>query len=130
MHNRNLKLFWLYSLLIFSFLPLPVSADDPFGQITNPLPAGGGLIPLLNNILRLVFVIAGIYAFVQIIVAGLGFISAGGDAKKIETAWNGIWQSLLGVVIIISSIAMAALMGLLLFKDPTAILSPKVYGPN
>lgn len=105
------------------------------GSVTNPLPysgtgPGGGLIILLNNVLRLVFVGAGIYAFIRLIVAGLGFISAGGDSKKMTSAWNSIWQSLLGLIIIIGSFAIAALIGQLLYRDPGAILSPKIYGPN
>jgi len=105
------------------------------GSVTNPLPysgtgPGGGLIILFNNVLRLVFVGAGIYAFIRLIVAGLGFISAGGDSKKMTSAWNSIWQSLLGLIIIIGSFAIAALIGQLLYRDPGAILSPKIYGPN
>lgn len=109
--------------------------NNPFGSIVNPLPGGslgpgGGLIVLLNNVLRLIFVVAGIFAFLRVITAGLGFINAGGDSKKIEQAWNSIWQSLMGLAIIISSIAMAALIGLILFGDAGAILNPKIYGPN
>ncbi|HCS79199.1 TPA: hypothetical protein DIV55_05680 [Patescibacteria group bacterium] len=106
-----------------------------FGCITNPLPTtnpapGGGLIQLLNNLLRLIFVAGGIYAFIRVVLAGLKFMSAGGDSKAIEAAWNSIWQSILGVVIIISSLALAALMGLVLFGDATAILHPVIFGPT
>lgn len=107
---------------------------NPFGCVDNPLPTtapgpGGGLIVLLSNILRLVFVGAGIYAFVRVVTAGIGFISAGGDAKKITAAWDSIWQSLLGLVIIVSSFAIAAIAGQLLFGAWDAILNPKIYGP-
>ncbi len=108
---------------------------NPFGTVTNPLPAyqstspGGGLIILLNNVLRLIFVGAGIFAFIRFILAGLKFISSSGDPKGIEAAWNAIWQSLLGLVIIISSFAIAALIGQLLFGDATTILNPRIYGP-
>lgn len=129
-------LYFSVCVIALSFLTVDVEAAplNPFGTLKNPLSKGalgpsGGLINLLNNILRLVFVGAGIYAFMRIIVAGVSFISAGGDAKKIEQAWANIWQSLLGLIIIVSSIALAALMGLLLFGDASAILSPKVYGP-
>jgi hypothetical protein len=114
---------------------VPPDGGAGLGSITNPLPSsssapGGGLIILLNNVLRLIFVGAGIYAFIRVIVAGLGFISAGGDVKKITTAWNSIWQSLLGLIIIIGSFAIAGLIGQVLFGDWTAILNPKIYGPN
>ena len=87
------------------------------------------MIQLLNNLLRLIFVAGGIYAFIRVVLAGLKFMSAGGDSKAIEAAWNSIWQSILGVVIIISSLALAALMGLVLFGDATAILQPVIFGP-
>ncbi|HCM37453.1 MAG: hypothetical protein UV61_C0010G0022 [Candidatus Gottesmanbacteria bacterium GW2011_GWB1_43_11] len=141
MSKRLRLLLVLLTGIIFSFnvsvsvLALTTNTDNPFGTITNPikqgsLGPGGGLITLLNNVLRLVFVVAGIYAFLQIVGAGLNFMNAGGDAKKIEQAWSQIWQSLLGVVIVISSLAIAALAGQLLFGDATAILNPRIYGPG
>lgn len=112
--------------LTFSTL---VSAQGPFDTpINNPIP--GTLIGLLNNILRLVFAVAGIYAFLRIVIAGLGFINAGGDPKKIEQAWNSIWQAILGLIIVVGSIALAALMGLILFGNAGAILNPQIYGPG
>lgn len=135
----------LWQTAIFSFLFLwkltraaysqcVPDPNNPFGCIDNPLPTtapgpGGGLIVLLSNILRLVFVGAGIFAFLRVVTAGIGFIGAGGDSKKIAAAWDSIWQSLLGLVIIVSSFAIAAIAGQLLFGNWLAILSPKVYGP-
>lgn len=110
-------------------------AVDPFGTITNPLPAGslgpgGGLITLLNNVLRLVYLGAGIWALIKIVTAGFNFVNSGGDPKKIETAWASIYQSLIGLIVIVSAIAIAGLIGLLMFGSATAILSPTIYGPT
>lgn len=88
-----------------------------------------GLMILLNNILRLAIVIAGLFAFINIILAGYGFLGAGGDPKKIEAAWAKIWQSMLGLLIILGSFILAGIFGWLLFGDARAILSPKLYGP-
>ena len=41
--------------------------------------AGGGLILFLTNILRLVFVVAGIFAFINLILAGFQYLGAGGE---------------------------------------------------
>jgi len=113
-----------------------------FGTVKNPFaniggygndPGGAtdfGLIVFLNNILRLFIVVAGIYAFIQILLAGMLFISAGGDAKQISSAWNKIWQAGLGLVIVASSFVLAAIFGWIIFGDPSAILSPKLYGPG
>ena len=105
-----------------------------FGQISPPPGVSNygnydvGLMSFGNNILKLMIVIAGLYAFINIIVAGYDFLSAGGDSKKLEGAWGKIWQSLIGLALIAGSFVLAAIFGWLIFKDPTAILSPKLYG--
>lgn len=104
-----------------------------FGPVTPPTDYGGvfiGLVPFLNNVLRLIFVIAGLFAFFNLIIAGFGFMTAGGDAKAIEKAWSKIWQSLMGLLIIVASFLLAAIFGYLLFGDPGAILQLKIWGPG
>lgn len=109
-------------------------AQDIVGSVKNPYSGDAtfqsGPISLLTNILRLVFVAAGILAFLNLIVAGFQFMTAGGDSKAIEKAWGRIWQSLIGLIIIVGSFALAALFGQLLFNDPGFILNPKIYGPG
>jgi hypothetical protein len=113
------------------------AAGDIVGPITNPITRYGnatdpnaGIIAFLGNILRLVFVVAGIYAFINLIIAGFTYMTAGGDAKQMNAAWSRIWQSLLGLVIIVGSFALASLIGAVVFGDPTFILNPKIYGPR
>ncbi|OGG17927.1 hypothetical protein A3D78_07275 [Candidatus Gottesmanbacteria bacterium RIFCSPHIGHO2_02_FULL_39_14] len=109
--------------------------NDPIGQISPIVKTPGvtingttaeltGFIVLLNSVLRVIFIIAGVWAFINIIIAGFSFISAGGDPKKVAQAWQKIWQSFLGLVIIVTSFILAAIIGILLFKDPGAILNP------
>jgi hypothetical protein len=103
-----------------------------FGTVTPPTKYGevfSGLVPFLNNILRLIFVIAGLFTFLNLIIAGFGFMSAGGDPKAIEKSWNRIWQSLVGLLIIVGSFLLAAIFGYLLFGRADAILVPQIYGP-
>lgn len=112
-----------------------MASSDIIGTVTNPMPrayqgiASGGLILFLTNILRLVFVAAGIFAFVNLIIAGFQFMSAGGDAKALGQAWDRIWGSLLGLILVVGSFALAALFGYVLFGDAGFILNPKIYGP-
>lgn len=89
------------------------------GQLT-------GIMVFLNTILKLVFIVAGLFAFINIVIAGFDFISAGGDPKRVASAWERIWQSVLGLLIIVSSFLLAAILGLILFKDAGAILNPKL----
>jgi hypothetical protein len=114
-------------------------ATSIVGTVKNPLPKayqgvtaaqGGGLILFLTNILRLVFVVAGLFAFINLILAGFQFMSAGGDSKAIEKAMAKIWQSLVGLILVVGSFALAALFGYLLFGDAGFILNPQIYGPG
>jgi hypothetical protein len=114
------------------------AASDLIGSVDSPLPAaykgvtqaqGGGLVLFITNIIRLLFVGAGIFAFFNLIIAGYQYMSAGGDAKQLEHAFSRIWQSLLGLILVVGSFALAALFGYLLFGDAGFILNPKIYGP-
>lgn len=122
---------FLYFLSLFL-----ADATDPIGKITPPAnlpelfitgdPKLTGLISLINTLLRVTFIIAGLWSFMNIILAGFGFLSAGGDDKKIAKSWAQMWQSLIGLLIIVSSFVIAAIIGIVLFNDPSAILVPKI----
>jgi len=112
-----------------------------FGTINNPLqkinPGGGylgiegqGLINFLNNVIKLLIVVGGLFAFFNLILAGYGFLSAGDDPKKMGAAWAKIWQSMMGLLFIVGSFVLAAIFGYLLFGNASAILEPKLYGPG
>lgn len=110
-----------------------------FGSIINPWQTlnpsypdsgGGGLIVLLNNILKTATVVGGIYAFINIILAGYEFMSASGNSEKITAATAKIWQSLIGLLVIAGSYILAGIVGWLIFGNFTAITNPVIYGPN
>ena len=92
--------------------------------------AEGGIVLLLTNVLRLAFAAAGIFAFINFIIAGYQYMTAGGDSKALGAAWARIWQTLVGLLIIVLSFAIASLIGYLMFGDANFILNPKVYGPG
>lgn len=109
---------------------------DPIGKVQPPgfMPQGvnsatgelPGIVSFFNTILRLMFIVAGVWALINLIMAGFAFMTAGGDPKAIGKAWEKIWQSFLGLLIIVSSFLIAAVIGMILFKDPMAILNPKL----
>lgn len=111
-----------------------------FGKITSPLDVlapgtsyvgsvqGAGLFILLNNLIKLSIVAAGIFAFINIILAGYGFLSSV-EPKELNKAWSRIWNAMMGLVFIAGSFVLAAIFGWIIFKDPTALLVPKLFGP-
>jgi len=111
--------------------------SDIVGSIESPLAnTGYGSIQtravgmFITNIIRLAFVGAGVYALFNFIIAGYNYMNAAGDSKKLSAAWDRIWQSLLGLVIIVGSFAIASLFGYLIFGKADFILNPTIYGPG
>lgn len=112
---------------------LSSAASDIFGTISPP-PAiskysanpGTALGTLLNVGLKLMIVVAGVYALFNLIFAGYAFMSAGDDAKKVAGAWAKIWQSLLGLAIAAGAFVLAAIFGQLIFGQWDFILNPKI----
>ncbi len=116
-----------------------------FGKIANPLDvlapgatargylgpsgAGAGLFVLFNNLIKLSIVAAGIFAFINIIMAGYGFL-ASVEPKEINKAWSRIWNAMMGLAFIAGSFVLAAIFGWIIFKDPQALLVPKLFGPG
>ena len=110
---------------------------NPFGKVTTPpwLAAfGGGSVSgiaiLINIVLRTLIVFAGIYVVLNLILAGYGFISAGGDPKRIQDATAKIWQSLLGLVVAAGAFLIAAIIGEILYGDPGALLNIQYFTPQ
>lgn len=110
--------------------PLSLLAQSPtpdcgaFGCVAPPLPPTTTAPGLFTNTLRLVFFGGGVWAFLNLIIAGFQFMNASGDAKAIQSAWGKIWQSLLGLLIIVSSFVISAIVGWLIFHDPLFMFKP------
>ena len=104
-------------------------------QIIGPIevPVGNypttltGLTLFATNVIRFAFLIAGIWAFLNFIIAGYDFLGSNGDPKKISMATQRIWVSIVGLVVIVASFILAAIIGFLVFGDPLFILKPNIY---
>ena len=110
-------------------LKLIADTDNPFGTITPPNAISGGdpgrgIGNLIQTVIQILIVVAGIYSLFNLIFAGYGFLSAGDDAKKIAGAWAKIWQTAVGLIVAAGSIVLARIFGKLIFNDPTFITNP------
>lgn len=110
-----------------------LAADNPFGPISPPEgiknyadSPDAAIGQLLNTVVRVLIIGAGVYALINLIMAGYSFMSAGDDAKKVAGAWAKIWQTLLGLAVAAGAFVLAAIFGQLIFKDPTFILNPRI----
>ena len=112
-----------------------------FGNIKNPLgntftEAGdyssvqGGLGLLITNLIKLTTIGAGIWFLINVITAGVMYIGSNGEAERITIAWAKIWQSLIGLLIIVASLTLTAIISKVFFGDYSTILNPVIYGPG
>jgi hypothetical protein len=101
-------------------IPLPEPLKN-FGDVE-----GGGIGKFLNLILQLLVVVAGIYALLNLVLAGYAFMSAGDDPKKVAGAWAKIWQTILGLAVAAGAFVLAAIFGQLIFGQWDFILNPKI----
>jgi hypothetical protein len=106
---------------------------DIFGNIPQPSPLTnfgdvetGAIGNFLNIILRTLIAVGGVYALINLILAGYSFMSAGDDTKKVAGAWAKIWQTLLGLAFVAGSFVLAAIFGKLLYNNWAAILTPEI----
>jgi len=104
---------------------------NPFGQIDPPAAIKGkdpgvGIGGLIQKIIWLLIIGAGIYALINLILAGYAFMSAGDDAKKVAGAWAKIWQTLMGLAFAAGAFVLAAIFGQLIFGKWDFILNPSI----
>ncbi|SRR5258708_7096946 len=111
-------------------------ADNIFGTVNAPPGVskfstgtnGEGLIVFASNLIKLITIIAGLFGLFNIISAGYTFLSSEGSPKAAEEAGNKLFMSLIGLIIIVGSFAITAIVSLILFGDATYILNPKIPG--
>ena len=109
-----------------------LTAGDPFGSINPVIPGTNAadpvtdLVKVLNVGLNIVMVIAGLYALMQFLLAGYYYVTSAGDTKKVSQANSSITFAFIGLLIIVFTPVLAALIGIIVFKRWDAILRPDV----
>jgi hypothetical protein len=111
-----------------------LAADNPFGTVTLPGTLstkygdkpGTAIGTLIQYVIWILIVGAGIYALLNLVLAGYAFMSAGDDPKKVAGAWSKIWQSILGLAVTAGAFVLAAIFGQLIFGQWDFILNPKI----
>ncbi len=107
-----------------------------FGTINDPSAFSGyakiddankGLPAFLSNLVTFIYIIAGLFVFINFILAGYQYLSANGDPQKIASAGEKMMNSLIGLIFVVASTVIAALLGQILFNEPKALLDFIIY---
>ena len=81
---------------------------------------------LIQYAIWILIIGAGIYALINLILAGYSFMSAGDDSKKVSGAWSMIYQTMLGLAVSAGAFVLAAIFGQLIFGKWDFILNPTI----
>lgn len=106
-----------------------VGPIEPPRGVENYTAASGadiGLIFLISNLIRFFTLLAGLWIIINIILAGYQYITGGGKSEVHSKVKDKFTMSAIGFVLMIAAYAVAALVGLIFFGDPTYILSPTI----
>lgn len=74
---------------------------NPFGQVVN----------FLSNLIGFLTILGAIFFIVQFMLGAIGWLTAGGDTGKVEKARNQLLNGIIGLVIIVMSYSIVALIG-------------------
>lgn len=79
---------------------------------------------LISNIIGVLTVVAGIMFIIQFLVAGIGWLTSGGDKAKLEKAQQGLINAVIGLIIVVAAYAFISLLSSilgfdLLIRNPT-----------
>ncbi len=82
-------------------LPLAAVAQNVnTDELTVPIIGGGDYRVVLNNLLRIFLLWAGIIAFLFVLWGGFMYLTAGGDSAKTGAALKTITNAVIGIIII------------------------------
>ena len=92
------------------------------GQGRSEVETGERLNSALGGLIGFLTILGGLWFFIQFIIAGYNWISAGGDKGKVEQAQQKITNSLVGLLIVIGAYVIVGLVG--------SILGLKILNPG
>lgn len=87
---------------------------------------GGGLGAFIRNGVNALFLVAGLLTFALLLMGGIRYLTAGGDAKATEAAMKMITNAVIGLAIVIAAYGLATILAGLFGVD---IFKPNFVGP-
>jgi uncharacterized membrane protein len=103
------------------------SIDVPEGVDKLNTQAGGiGIVLFVSNVITFIMIIGGIWTIFNIAYAAFTYITGGGKAESHQKARDSFSMSVIGLLLMIFSYSIAALIGLVFYGDPSFIISPTI----
>ena len=111
---------------IFGTIEPPPGVNSYIGESTL---RGAGLILFVSNLIKVFTIVMGVWILINFLIAGYTYITSQGDTSAHGKVRDRLTMSVIGLVIIVSSYTISAVIGLVFFGDAGFILSPTISGP-
>lgn len=104
-------------------------SPDPGANKNNAIKTVAAIAFLISNVVGVLSVVAGIIFIINFLIAGIGWLTAGGDKTKLESAQQKLINSIVGLIIVLAAYALISLVGGLLGFD-ILITHPETFVEN
>lgn len=108
-------------LLKLSLLSPIFAACGPLGCVTTSTAKFTDLGSLIGLLIKIAVAFAGLWAMIQMILAGYMYLGSAGDPKKAEMAWWRLMYSILGLVVITAALLAPPIIARLTGQTPGTI---------
>jgi len=81
-----------------------------FAKAGQPEKPGVILANIISMVIGIMTIGAGIWFLFQTIIAGYGYMSAGGDRERIQTAGRKLTNALIGIAVVVAAYGLLALL--------------------
>ena len=81
--------------------------NPPLGIEESDLPENAGVITSINSLISggvtLILIVAGLVAFVYLLLGGIKWITSGGDSAQVEAARNQVIHAMIGIIVVLAA---------------------------
>ena len=90
--------------------------------------AGGniGIVLFISNMIRLFIILGGIWALINVIFAAFAYLTGGGKSDTHAKVRDRFTMSVIGLLLMVLSYSIAALIGIIFYGDASYILTPSI----
>lgn len=113
--------YWFFGFKGFAFAapPPPDPAAVPVACPTNPdaIPTLQCLESIFASSLKAIFALAGVVAFVVLVMGGFKYITAGGDEKAVGEARKMLTGAITGLLLVVSVYGLLSILSYYIFNS-------------
>lgn len=101
-----------------------VEPPPAVGVVNSASGSDIGIVFFISRLIRFANIVAGILVMINFVIAGFTYVANAGSTSVNEKVKDQMTWSVLGILLIVGSYALAGIFGLVFYGDPTFIISP------